>query len=210
MSHHFFDVDGLQFLGCGPYSLSLHRGEILGICGASGVGKTQMLRALVDLIPSRGNISFLGRKKDDYPAGDYRLQVSMLPTDSVWWYEDVLSHFSSEAEKTFVEEMCREVGFDREILNWQVNRLSTGEKQRLAILRSLQKQPTILLLDEPTSALDAENVKRVEELFQSLTRQKRITLVWVSHDITQLERVCDRILVMTKGGLSRYASTGRN
>lgn len=202
----FFHVDGLRFLGCGPFSFELNKGECLGIYGDSGIGKTQMLRALSDLIPSEGTISFLGRLKDDYSAVDWRSQVSMLPTDSVWWYEDVSSHFNSIPEKAFLEETCSKVGFNIEIINWQVSRLSTGEKQRLAILRSLQKQPTILLLDEPTSALDGENVKRVETLLLSLTRENDISLIWVSHDEAQLQRVCNRILFMKQDGLSMVAS----
>jgi ABC-type iron transport system FetAB ATPase subunit len=86
--------------------------------------------------------------------------------------------------------------------------LSTGEKQRLAILRSLEKKPAILLLDEPTSALDADNVKRVEELFYNQKIEKNISLMWVSHDEDQLKRVCDRIFIMKKDGMTRLTQIG--
>ncbi len=198
----FLVVDQLEFLGCGPYSFHLAEGECLGISGESGVGKTQLLRALSDLIPSIGQISFKAKFKDQYPAIEWRKTVSMLPTDSVWWFEDVAAHFVGKAERLMAESMWEELGFTRSVLDWQVSRLSTGEKQRLAILRSLQKRPQVLLLDEPTSALDPENVKRVEKLFSSLVKEQKMTLVWVSHDQSQLSRVCDRVLLMTKDRVS--------
>ena len=193
-----FSVDKLRFLDNGPYSFSLLRGECLGLRGLSGVGKTQLFRAITDLIPSVGNVFFNDIQKDSVSAVKWRSQVTMLPTDSVWWYDDVSSHFSSLEAQKFLDNMCVKLGLPKEIINWQVNRLSTGEKQRLSLIRSLQVRPAILLLDEPTSALDAENTKLVETLLLGLCESKTLSLMWVSHDAAQLERVSDRILFMDK------------
>ena len=198
MSEAFFSVDNLQFLGCGPFTFSLHKGECLGLSGQSGVGKTQLFRALSDLVPSTGNITFNDKGKNDFAAVEWRSKVSMLPTDSVWWYENVGDHFKSASAKSFLLEMCPRLGLPEEIVDWQVSRLSTGEKQRLSLLRSLERKPEILLLDEPSSALDTENVMRLEALLHSLRVNNSMTLMWVSHDEPQLTRVCDRILVMEK------------
>lgn len=198
MSTSHLCLHKLRFLDNGPYSFSLLRGECLGLKGPSGVGKTQLFRAITDLIPSVGDVVFNDIKKDSVSAVKWRSQVTMLPTDSVWWYDDVSSHFSSLEAKTFLDNMCARLGLPKEIINWQVNRLSTGEKQRLSLIRSLQVKPAILLLDEPTSALDAVNTKLMEKLLLGLCESKTLSLMWVSHDAAQLERVCDRILSMDK------------
>ena len=198
MSDPFFGVRGLSFLGCGPYSFSLEKGKCLAVRGPSGIGKTQLFRAISDLIPSTGEVLVNGISKDDLAAPKWRSQVTMLPTDSVWWYEEVGAHFTSPGSLEYLKEMCTQLGLSPEIVHWQVNRLSTGEKQRLALLRSLQIRPDILLLDEPTSALDYHNTQLVEALLLKLKDKEQLTLLWVSHDSTQLSRVSDRILYMGK------------
>jgi len=205
MSIPYLSVDELCFLSIGPYSFSLDQGECLGLSGPSGVGKTQLFRALSDLIPSSGNITFKGKNKDSVSAVEWRSQITMLPTDSVWWYDDVSSHFSSPKEKVFLDYMCLKVGLPQEICDWEVSRLSTGEKQRLSLIRTLQIKPAILLVDEPTSALDAANTELVETLLLDLCKSKKLSLIWVSHDAAQLERVSDRILFMEKTGIREEA-----
>lgn len=198
MSPSHLSLHKLRFLDNGPYSFSLSKGECLGVQGPSGVGKTQLFRAISDLIPSVGDVVFNDINKDAVSAVEWRSQVTMLPTDSVWWYDDVSSHFPSFEAKTFLDTMCAKVGLPKEIVNWQVSRLSMGEKQRLSLIRSLQVKPSILLLDEPTSALDTVNTELVETLLLNLCKSKTLSLIWVSHDVTQLERVSDRILSMDK------------
>lgn len=195
-------VRNLCFQGCGPLSFSLSQGECIGIRGQSGVGKTQMFRALSDLIPSTGEVLLRGRARETFAAPRWRTLVSMLPTDSVWWYDDVAAHFNSSEARAFLDRMCGKVGLAAEIASWQVNRLSTGEKQRLALLRSLQIKPGILLLDEPTSALDDLSTKLVETLLLERCRDEGLSLMWVSHDEAQLARVSDRLFVMHKNQLT--------
>ena len=201
MSNSHLSLHQLSFLNNGPYSFSLRPGECLGLNGPSGVGKTQLFRAVSDLIPSLGDIVFKGKNKDSVSAVEWRSQVTMVPTDSVWWYDEISSHFSSPKEKAFLDNMCINVGLPKEIVNWQVNRLSTGEKQRLSLIRTLQIKPAILLLDEPTSGLDAVNTQLVETLLLELCQSENLSLMWVSHDAAQLERVSDRILFMDKTGI---------
>ena len=201
----FFDVHGLSFLDCGPYSFSLEKGKCLGISGPSGVGKTQLFRALSDLIPSTGEVLLNGVSKDELAAPQWRSQVTMLPTDSVWWYEEVDAHFASAESLAYLQEMSPQLGLSQQIGGWQVSQLSTGEKQRLALLRSLQIRPDILLLDEPTSALDFHNTQLVETLLLGLKNKEQLTLLWVSHDQSQLARVSDRILFMAKDKMTSAA-----
>ena len=203
MSRPLLLVHNLCFQDCGPLSLSLFKGECVGIQGYSGVGKTQLFRAISDLICSTGEVILNGSAKDSFAATSWRSKVTMLPTDSVWWHDDVAAHFTHLGgnKKTFLEEMCEKVGLPPSIATWQVSRLSTGEKQRLALLRSLQLWPAILLLDEPTSALDSANTVLVETLLLRLCKEENLSLMWVSHDEAQLKRVSDRILIMDKSGI---------
>jgi putative ABC transport system ATP-binding protein len=208
-SHEKFGltVDNLRFLNCGPLSFTLSQGECVGVSGPSGIGKTQLFRAISDLIPSTGDIALSGRNKDSMIAPKWRSRVSMLPTDSVWWYDDVASHFSSAEARDYLETMCQKVGLPSAVVDWQVSRLSTGEKQRLSLIRSLQIQPSILLLDEPTSALDPVSTQLVGNLLLGLRNDQNLSLMWVSHDTEQLARVSDRLLIMTQSGLTEVDST---
>ncbi len=86
------------------------------------------------------------------------------------------------------------LGFDESVFDWQVSRCSSGEKQRLALLRLLENQPQVLLLDEPTASLDPESVERVESLIKTYRERNASPVLWVSHDAGQLARVADRQL----------------
>ena len=85
------------------------------------------------------------------------------------------------------------------MLDWQVSPLSTGEKQRLALLRLLANQPRALLLDDPTASLDAPNVGNAEALIHDYQQQQQAPVIWVSHDSAQIQRVADRVLRFEAG-----------
>ena len=86
-------------------------------------------------------------------------------------------------------------------MNWQLSRCSTGERQRLALLRTLMQNPAALLLDEPTGNLDQDSTLRVEELLADYRRQRQSAVLWVSHDSGQMERVAQRHFILCDGGL---------
>jgi ABC-type dipeptide/oligopeptide/nickel transport system ATPase subunit len=202
MSEAIFTVEGLSFLGKGPFSFSLMKGECVGINGHSGIGKTQLFRALTDLQPSMGSIALHGLSSVSVSAPLWRKRVSMLPTDTVWWFDSVGEHFASFTEDdSAIEQQLTALGLRPEVMRWQTSRISTGEKQRLALLRALQTDPEILLLDEPSSGLDAFHTELMECYLKEKRAKEGLTLMWVSHDYQQLARVTDRILQMTKNTL---------
>ncbi|HFQ90279.1 MAG TPA: ATP-binding cassette domain-containing protein [Desulfobulbus sp.] len=192
------EVADLTFQGRGPYSLTIKGGECLGLAGPSGAGKTLLLRALADLDPHAGTARLGSLVCEQVPAPLWRQKVAMLPAESLWWHDRVGDHFT-DFDRIPSRSLAL-LGFDPSVGDWQVSRLSTGEKQRLAILRLLQNQPGALLLDEPTASLDADNISRVEELLMDYWQQHRVPVLWVSHDPDQLDRVADHRMVMMANG----------
>ncbi len=182
-------VTDLAFQGRGPYSFTIAPGRIAGMQGASGAGKTLLLRAIVDLDVHQGEVRLGDTYCTQIPAASWRKTVGLLPAESRWWFDTVGEHFQLPMEH--FEENLRLLGFEPDVIQWQVSRLSTGEKQRLAIIRLLQNSPGALLLDEPTASLDAVNIERAEAVLVHYCRQQHAPLLWVSHDPSQLARVAD-------------------
>jgi ABC-type iron transport system FetAB ATPase subunit len=187
-------VKKLQSHHVGPVSFSVKQGEVLVLRGASGAGKSILLRAIADLDPHDGEVYLDDTSCNSVCPEDWRKQVGFLPAESQWWFETVGEHFPAAYE-------FGELGFNNEVATWQVSRLSTGEKQRLAILRLLVNQPRVLLLDEPTASLDPENTQAVEHHITDYQQVQKAAVVWVSHDEQQISRINTRYCVMDDGRL---------
>jgi len=185
-------IPGLQ-----PISLDVEDGECLAIQGVSGSGKSLLLRALADLDPNTGEVWLDDTRRDAMPAPVWRGNVVYLATDAGWWLDDVGAHF---ADWESIASALPVLGLPRECRDWPVTRLSTGERQRLALLRALAVHPRILLLDEPTSALDASAAAGVEAVITE-RRHAGLAAVWVTHDAAQARRVADRTMLLRDGAL---------
>ena len=146
----------------GPISFEIAAGECLVLMGPSGVGKSLLLRAIVDLDPSAGNVMVGARARDDVPASEWRKLVALVPAESAWWADRVHDHFPANYDATG---QIGKLGL-ADSLEWEVGRLSTGERQRLALARALCRRPKTLLLDEPTASLDDHATVLVEDLIQ--------------------------------------------
>jgi putative ABC transport system ATP-binding protein len=171
-------------------------GECLCISGPSGSGKTLLLRAIADLDPSDGRVYLGDEERFSMGAPEWRRRVGYLPAESAWWADTVGEHFPRP-----VAGFLGELGFESAVLDRRVARLSTGERQRLALLRQLGMAPEALLLDEPTASLDPANTARIEALLESYRRDAGAAVVWVSHDPGQIARVADRHLRIHDGML---------
>ena len=185
------DLRGKHF---GPLSLQLYARERVWLSGPSGSGKSRFLRAVADLDPSSGNVWLESKSRIDISPEQWRRQVALLPAESHWWAESVGEHFP-------VQDMnqLQALGFDSGVFDWSISRLSSGERQRLALLRMLTGRPRILLLDEPTANLDKINILRVEALISDYIEQTHSCAIWVSHDTNQAQRIADRIIHFAEG-----------
>jgi ABC-type iron transport system FetAB ATPase subunit len=181
----------------GPIDLAIGAGECVCIRGPSGSGKSLLLRALADIDPHRGEIYLDDASCSGMPAPQWRSQVALVMAESQWWAACVGEHFDSAGH----EDWLRQLGLPAEAMDWEIARCSTGEKQRLALLRTLVQEPAVLLLDEPTGNLDQDSTRRVEDLLEAYRRERQAAVLWVSHDERQVERVAQRSFEMREGKL---------
>lgn len=192
------DLVGLQRLHVGPIHCRVGPGECLSIMGASGAGKSVLLRMIADLDPHEGTMSLDGVSASTIPAPTWRAQVTYVAADSGWWSARVCDHFAPGTDFSTLAE----VGIAADAGTWPVARLSTGERQRLALLRAVRPGTRVLLLDEPTSGLDADNALRVEALLRR-AMARGVAVVLVTHDAAQAARLASSHWTLQDGQLVR-------
>ncbi len=188
--------EGLEFHDVGPLSLLVEPGECVCISGPSGAGKTLMLRAITDLDQHQGNVWLGDDLCESIDAPTWRRWVVLLPAESGWWNDIVGPHLEGVGQNELAQ-----LGFDVDVMGWSVDRLSTGEKQRLALIRLLAQKPKALLLDEPTAALDEQNTQQVEKVVEEYCDRTAAPVVWISHDTQQIKRIAGRCLRLSDGQL---------
>jgi putative ABC transport system ATP-binding protein len=171
------------------------------IVGPSGVGKSTLLRLLNRLAdPDRGEISYRGRPLDSYEPLALRREVALVPQLPALLEGTVESNLRYAAELAGepldLEGPLRLAGLDPSFAGRDVTKLSVGEQQRAMLARALAQRPSVLLLDEPTSALDHAARDRIEAALAELRRELEISVVLVTHDPEQAQRLGDQVLEM--------------
>lgn len=198
-----FRLDNFLITGLQPVSFSLQAGECVGLSGDSGSGKTRLLRALADMDEHSGGLSLDDSVCESASAHGWRKQVALVPAESQWWHDRVGQHFCVSHDNNGADcidnQAIERLGFSQDVMDWQVTRCSSGEKQRLSLLRTLVNRPRVLLLDEPTANLDPEKARSVEQLVADYLQHEQACCIWVSHSIEQLQRVASRRFVITDG-----------
>jgi D-methionine transport system ATP-binding protein len=190
-------------------SFHVREGEVFGIIGPSGAGKTSVLRLLDGLeSPDAGRILLDGRNVADMDVVQLRRRVGMVFQAPALFSTDVAGNVEFALDLLGVSRSEREaraltcldlVGLPGEFRWRKSTELSQGERQRVAIARALAAGPEVLVLDEPTSALDPAASARILTLVESLNERLGVTIVFVTHLLAQARKVCDRALVLVGG-----------
>jgi ABC-type iron transport system FetAB ATPase subunit len=183
-----------------PVDLDVAAGECVAILGPSGSGKSVLLRLIADLDPGIGSITLDGRARESWPAPEWRARVTYQAAESAWWAPDVLSHFPP-SERDELRALLPSLGLSEPVLSTEVSRLSTGERQRLALIRTLCRQPAVALLDEPTASLDQASTLAVEAVLRGRLAAG-LAIVMVTHSPEQASRLATRIFHMQAGQLT--------
>jgi ABC-type proline/glycine betaine transport system ATPase subunit len=174
------------------------------IAGGSGSGKSTLLRLLNRLAdPDRGTVSYRGRELTSLDVLELRREVGLVPqlpalldgtvADNVRFGPRLIGR---EVEVAALLDLA---GLPEAFAEREADRLSVGEQQRVMLARALALEPRVLLLDEPTSALDERSRDRVEETLVDLRRRLGLSLVLVTHDLAQAERLADRVIRLEGG-----------
>ena len=187
----------LRNASAGPFSASIEVAQCLCVTGASGSGKSVFLRMLADMDPAEGELSLAGMDRRAMPASTWRQRVMLVPAQAGWWAPTVQEHFA-EATLPNARQLADRLRLPSDIFERQVLRLSSGERQRLALIRALATRPNALLLDEPTASLDQDSVTAVESLLaEELARG--LILVLVTHDAALAARMGQQTLHIVGG-----------
>jgi len=191
-------IENLEVFGLQPVSLDVRRGKCLAVQGPSGSGKTLLLRAIADLDPAAGRVFLQDRERSSMSGPQWRRHVRYSAAEPGWWRDTVRSHF---AETDALEKQAKALGLASGKLDQPITELSTGERQRFALLRAVADGPDVLLLDEPTGALDPKATRQVETLVKRLLRSG-VTVLLVSHDPAQVNRLAGRTCTIRGGRLT--------
>jgi len=201
-------LEGFRWHGLGPLDLSIPAGTCVAVAGSSGTGKTLLLRAVADLDPHEGTARLDGVACASLPAPLWRRRVTYVPAESRWWATRVAAHFRAPAAPALAARLAR-LGLPATALDWEVARLSTGERQRLGLARALEGEPGALLLDEPTANLDAGSAARVEAEVAADRAGNGTAVLWVAHDAALARRVAVRRLCIADGRVFEEADPCR-
>jgi oligopeptide/dipeptide ABC transporter ATP-binding protein len=220
LTKHFLVKQGVFAKGKGlvhaveDVNLTINRGETLGIVGESGCGKSTTARLIVRLLtPTSGTIRFDGRditKMSHRQLRPLRQQMAIIfqdpysslnPRKSVGQIvaEPFQIHRTVKDTKTRVQELLARVGLSPEHINRYPHEFSGGQRQRIGIARALALQPKLIVCDEPVSALDVSVQAQILNLLKGLQFEFDLTYVFISHDLSVIRQISDRIAVMYLG-----------
>lgn len=197
-------------------SLTIRRGEVLGVVGESGCGKSTLARLVLHLIaPTSGQIAFDGQGLTTLSRGDLRrlrrrmamvFQDPYASLDPRFTLEAVLSEpFAVQGERCppgRIEQLLQQVGLSASMAGSYPHQLSGGQRQRAGIARALAQAPDFIVLDEPTASLDVSIQAQIIGLLSDLRRDLGLTYLFISHDLGLVRYFCDRIMVMYLGAVA--------
>ena len=196
--------------------LRIHEGEILALLGSNGSGKTTILKILAFIeTPTSGEMRFLGERVNFKNTEKVRLQSTLVFQKTTVFSTSVYNNIAyglkirkvPKAERDLevkeALELVKLEGFEKR----NARRLSGGEQQRVAIARALVLKTKLLLLDEPTANLDPKNAEILEQVIETVNREKKVTIVMATHNMFQAKTLPHRIALMDEGKITEIGST---
>ena len=188
---------------------SVDKGEIFGIVGPNGSGKSTLVRLISTLLlPDSGTIEVFGHDvvKRHFQVRQIINRVSVeasffkkLSSMENLMYAARLYGIDSAVAKRKAVEMLSGMGFEEDRVNESMQELSRGMQQKVAITRALLTSPTLLLMDEPTTGLDPRSKRDVQRAVRKIRKEQNTTILITSHDMDEVDSLCDRIAVINKG-----------
>lgn len=224
-----FGSDTMTIRAVEDVSLSIEKGEILGLVGESGCGKSTLSRLIMQLLtPTSGSVVLEGERLADLPSNEIRRRrrdFQMIFQDPYASLNPRMTVFSALAEsistrhpelaanrsgmEEAVAELMARVGLDSRFVRKYPHEFSGGQRQRIAIARALGTEPKLVLADEPVSALDVSIQSQILNLLRKLRDELDLTMIFISHDLAVVRYIADRIAVMDEGRIVEVNEANR-
>lgn len=208
LTKRFGDVTAVNDL-----TFDISSGEIVGLLGPNGAGKTTTLHMLLDLItPSAGDVKIFGcnirecrpetLKRLNFSSSYVSLPYSLTVRENLKVFAGI---YEIKNPKKKIEEVIDifDIG---DIQNEPTRRLSSGQITRVSLAKSLLNDPDVLFLDEPTASLDPEIADKTRRLLKRYTKERGMSILYTSHNMQEIEELCDRLIFLNKG---RLLATGK-
>lgn len=187
-------------------NIDIDKGDCISIIGKSGSGKSTLLKLCADLVTQiEGEILYNGKNYNTYDPINLRKNISYCVQLPYLFGDSVCDNLEypfkirkDKINKLKIKEYLNKFNLDESYLQKDINSLSGGEKQRIALIRNLIYTPDILLLDEVTSGLDYQNAKLVENLIKEMN-ENGVTVIWITHNLEQSESIFNKRICIEEG-----------
>ena len=207
-------------------SFRIPKGETYGLVGESGSGKSTIGNMIIGLLqPTSGEILLDGRSlwvknryerpkngkiqvvfQDPQSSLDARMTIKQIVTEPLRALPK--EERKKKSQRAFLTQLMKTVGLSEDHLDRSPHEFSGGQRQRIAIARAIISEPDFIILDEPTSALDVSVQAQILNLLKKLQKERQLTYLFISHDMSVIQYMCDRVGVLYHGKLVEEADTG--
>jgi ABC-2 type transport system ATP-binding protein len=206
-----FQSTAKKFHSVKEISFKVKQGEIFGILGPNGCGKSTLIRMMTTLVtPDSGSIEIFGVDVQKNP-GHAKDLIGRVSVDASFFrklsalenldYAAGLYGLERTSARKRIKNLLLDLGFPKEKMTLCVEKLSRGQQQKVAIARGFLAHPKVLLLDEPTTGLDPVSKIDVQRFIRKVMKDEDITIVITSHDMEEIDKLCDRLVIMEEGKL---------
>lgn len=218
MAKHVLEVKGLtkhygSFTAVNDIDFSLDRGEILGLLGPNGAGKSSTIQMLLGLLtPSGGEIQYFGKNFERYKMETlHRINYvsafnALQQRSNVWQNMHVFAvAYGVKNPKIKISELLDFFGV-LHLKNERYQNISAGQRTRVNLAKAFLNDPELVLMDEPTASLDPDIVDKVLGMIEQFKRERQLSILFTSHNMSDVERICDRVIFLSHGKIVQEAA----